>query len=376
MKVDMKNPGFNAVREPADPTMVLSRSGGTQGAEGVTVKKTIVVVTILGLVFFGVGTVLSPGEARAEKLIFSLDWVTQPPHAYYYSALDRGLYQKAGLDIVIQRGFGSADTMKRIATKASEFGFADAGGLVVARSKGAIAKEVAMIYSKAMYAIQSLSDKPILTPKDLAGSRIGTNQGTSQYVLFPALASANNLDMKKIKWNFMTPSAIIPSLIAGKIDGGFSYAVMEPSIRAKAKSINKKMYSLLYADWGVDIYSNGLVVRDELIANNPKRVRAFVEATMKGVAWTVEHPAEAAAILTRYKPALDLKQTLAGLKLGIKHLMSEEAKKHGIGYMTEEKMRRTRDIVTKHMKLKTVIPVKDLYTNEFLPKLFPKEKKD
>ena len=213
-------------------------------------------------------------------------------------------------------------------------------------------------------------------PKDLAGSRIGTNQGTSQYVLFPALASANNLDMKKIKWNFMTPSAIIPSLIAGKIDGGFSYAVMEPSIRAKAKSINKKMYSLLYADWGVDIYSNGLVVRDELIANNPKRVRAFVEATMKGVAWTVEHPAEAAAILTRYKPALDLKQTLAGLKLGIKHLMSEEAKKHGIGYMTEEKMRRTRDIVTKHMKLKTVIPVKDLYTNEFLPKLFPKEKKD
>ena len=40
--------------------------------------------------------------------------------------------------------------------------------------------------------------------------------------------------------------------------------------------------------------------------------------------------------------------------------------------MTDEKMQRTRDVLVKYQKLEADIPVKDLYTNEFLPKLFPK----
>ena len=43
--------------------------------------------------------------------------------------------------------------------------------------------------------------------------------------------------------------------------------------------------------------------------------------------------------------------------------------------MGEKKMRLTRDLMTKYTPLKVVVPVKDLYTNEFIPKLFPKRGK-
>jgi choline dehydrogenase-like flavoprotein len=48
------------------------------------------------------------------------------------------------------------------------------------------------------------------------------------------------------------------------------------------------------------------------------------------------------------------------------------AKEQGIGFMTEEKMRRTRDALLINQKPERDIPLRDLYTNEFLPKLFPR----
>ena len=53
-------------------------------------------------------------------------------------------------------------------------------------------------------------------------------------------------------------------------------------------------------------------------------------------------------------------------------LLTDETEKYGIGWMSREKVKRTRDLTTKYMKLKTVVPIDDIYTMKFLPKLFPK----
>ncbi len=39
--------------------------------------------------------------------------------------------------------------------------------------------------------------------------------------------------------------------------------------------------------------------------------------------------------------------------------------------MTEEKWRRTRDIITKANNITKEIPLSDLYTNDYLPKILP-----
>lgn len=321
----------------------------------------------LVLFFWTVGSALG-----AEKLNFTLDWIVQPPHAYFIAAKHLGLYRKAGLDVTINRGYGSSDTIKKVAAKSADYGFADAGSLVVARAQGMRAREIGMVYSKAMYELHCLKKWGIVQPKDLEGKTMGTNQATSVYTLFPAFASAAGVDLSKVKWSFMAPPAIPPSIVAGKVHCGFNYATVLPIVRQSARKNGEEVTVISYAEHGVDIYSNGLITQDDRITRNPSQVRAFADATMRGVAWVAEKPKEGMKVLMQYEPALDPQVVKEGLEIGLNHLFTPEVAKHGLGYMTEEKMQRTRDIVSKYMKLEVQVPVRDLYTNEFLPKLFPK----
>ncbi|MDE0356028.1 MAG: hypothetical protein OXK20_10210, partial [Deltaproteobacteria bacterium] len=56
-------------------------------------------------------------------------------------------------------------------------------------------------------------------------------------------------------------------------------------------------------------------------------------------------------------------------------LLSKNALKEGIGHMTTKRMAFTNDLITKHMKLPKKTAVEDVFTNEHLPKLFPKRGK-
>ncbi|MDE0344103.1 MAG: hypothetical protein OXK82_13215, partial [Deltaproteobacteria bacterium] len=56
-------------------------------------------------------------------------------------------------------------------------------------------------------------------------------------------------------------------------------------------------------------------------------------------------------------------------------LLSKNALKEGIGHMTKPRMVFTNDLITTHMKLPKKSAVEAVYTNEYLPKLFPKRAK-
>ena len=62
--------------------------------------------------------------------------------------------------------------------------------------------------------------------------------------------------------------------------------------------------------------------------------------------------------------------------VGLDLALTPLTQKHGLGYISEEKMTFTRDTVTTHLKLPVKVSVKDLYTDSFLPKpmFFPKRK--
>ena len=113
-------------------------------------------------------------------------------------------------------------------------------------------------------------------------------------------------------------------------------------------------------------------MRDDLIANQPDRAKRFIEATMKAWAWSIENPQEALAIFLKHNPAVDPDQAREHFRIAIKHLLTDTAKREGIGYIDAEKMRRTVDFVSQYFNIKGV-SVDDVYTNQFTPKLFPKE---
>jgi len=312
--------------------------------------------------------------AAAEKIKFLLDFTPYGKHAMFYVSLDKGFWQDAGFDVTILKGEGSATTVASYAAGAVDFAFADTAAVILARGKGAKVKVAAMIHDKSLYAIETLEETGIKGPKDLEGRKIGGSVGDAGRVVFPAFAKINNIDASKVQWVNMTPPARAPSLFAGQVDAVVAFATEGPTYAAKAKEAGKGWREILYADYGLDLYSNGLLARDDLIAQQPDRVKRWIEATMKGVAWSVEHPEEAVDIFIKHNPAVNKDQARAHFRIAVKHLMTDAAKRDGIGYMEPGKMRQTVETIARYFADARDVPLDDVYTNRFLPKLLPKEK--
>ncbi len=92
----------------------------------------------------------------------------------------------------------------------------------------------------------------------------------------------------------------------------------------------------------------------------------------KGLAWAVKHPEEAVGIILNRVPVLNRETDEQHWQIAIDHLLTDAAKKHGIGYLSREKMAFTRDVVAQANKLKTKPAVDDLFTTDFLPKIMVK----
>ena len=333
--------------------------------------KRITIALAISLVYlFAVGS-----ASAADKVKFALDWIPYGKHAMFYASIDKGFWKDAGLDVQMTRGFGSGDTVKRIASGTDDFGFASVGNMIAAKSRGAELKMVGMIHDKTLETVATLVGNKIAKPSDLEGKKIGSPEANASRVIFPAFANINKFDNKKVTWVNMTVPATTPSLLAGRVDAILIFYTEKPTVDAASKKVGKKPLYLLYADHGMATYGNGLLVSEKTLKDKPDLVKRFLAATYKGIAWSVENPQEAVDIFIKHNPAISPDLARKHFDIAVDSLLSDHAMKAGIGHMTKDRMVFTNNLITTHMKLPKKAAVEAVYTNDFLPKLLPKRAK-
>src|ERR1700712_1823726 len=127
------------------------------------------------------------------------------------------------------------------------------------------------------------ADSPIKTPKDFEGKTLGGAVGDGALKLFPALCKLTKIDCDKVKITNMQPNLREQMLMNGQVDGVFGYV---NTIRFSAKLMgveDGKIRYINYGDYGMDLYSNAIIVSKKLIAENPKAVEGFLRALNKGL---------------------------------------------------------------------------------------------
>src|SRR6266852_4804877 len=91
---------------------------------------------VLGCILVVLTLAALPAQARAaDDVHFILDWIPTGEHAAYYAGKARGLFEKEGINVRISRGYGSGDTVTKIATGAGDFGIADVSAVITARQR-------------------------------------------------------------------------------------------------------------------------------------------------------------------------------------------------------------------------------------------------
>ncbi len=315
---------------------------------------------------------VTDASQAAEKVKFVTSWVLYGPDTYLFAAREKGIYRKAGFDVEISRGRGSGNTIQEVSLKQFDFGFADTGALVAGRTRGAKAKEIAVLYGKAPHAVAYRKDSGIRTPKDLEGRTLADQQGAAVQRTFPAFARLAGFNLSKVKFIYMDVASRLPSVLAGRADGLLNYATEFPLVEQESRKQNQEVGYFLWADYGFHIYSNGIIAHQDDIKKKPDQVRRFLKATIDGWAYSVDHAEEAVQFFLNFNPEQSKAIALAQWKVAASLSEAPEAKKNGIGWISREKMKATRDIMSKAMGLKGEVMLNDLYTNQFNPKVFPK----
>lgn len=314
------------------------------------------------------GWAAAPASA-AEKVLFILDWAHYGGHVGFFNALEAGFFREAGLDVTIQRGNGSGDTIKRIGTKDGQFGFADTGTLVVARGKGARVKSLGVLHNKEPHSMYALKSSGIRTVKDLEGKHFGDAEGGSCYALFPALAQRNGV--KNWKFTNFAPTAKYAVLLAKKVDFICTYAEFAGGLRVGAAKSNDEVVELRWSDYGLQFHGNGVVAHDDTIAGQPALAGRFVNAAFRGVADAVKHRGAAVDRFLKHAPAMDRNIILQAWDVAVSLAHTEETKAIGVGGLSREKMNATIDLITRYMKLPSKAKVSDIYAPQFLKKILP-----
>lgn len=307
-----------------------------------------------------------------RKMTFLFDVSPYGKHALFYPALSQGFFEEEGLDVTFQSGKGSADVALKVAAGAAEAGFADAATSILARGTGAKVKQVMMVHYKAMNNTITLASNPVREPKDLEGRTMGATAGDAPRVALPALAKLNDFDASKVEIITMESPAKPAMLMSKQVEGVFSLAAYTPVIAAAAAKRDEEVVEMLYSDYGLDIYSNGIVFSDELLASDPDLAKSFVRALSRSCAFAVEDPARAIEIFMEYNAAANPEIARPQFDVTINHLMVDEVKKNGIGPMSEDKMTFTRDIVKEFYGLEGEVAVADAYTNDFAEGVKPR----
>jgi len=303
--------------------------------------------------------------APLKKVSMTLDWIFQGPNCGFMLAHDKGFYEQAGLDVSITAGKGSVSTAQLVASRAAQFGFSD--GYVVGSgvAKGMGIKSIGSVFRRNPAAVVVLADSGIKTPKDLEGKTIAITAGSAQFQQWPAFAKGAGLDASKIEIVNLDPAGVGPALISGKVPAiaGFAQGYV-PAIEIRGK---KEVRIFWYADYGVTVVSNGIIVHDDLIKSDPDLVRAFVTATIKGFLYSRKNPDEAVATVKKYLPTVDPQITRREMDLAWKTWVTPNTRGKPLGWASDTDWTATVGVLKQYGGVTTPLQPGMLYTNDFVP---------
>jgi NitT/TauT family transport system substrate-binding protein len=251
---------------------------------------------------------LAPFRTRAagalKPVSMTLDWIYEGPNVGFLIAHDQGFYRDAGLDVSITPGKGSGNTAQLVANKGTQVGFADGYASSNGIAKGMSIKTIGSVYRRNPSAIMALEESSIKSPKDLEGRTLAMIAGSGQFQQWPAFVKGANLDASKITIVNLAPPSLGPALISGKVDAIGAYVQSYvPIIEIQGK---KQVRVFWFADYGVNVVSNGIIAHNDLIKSDPELFRAFVPATIKGFLYGRQHPDEAAATVKKYSETVNV----------------------------------------------------------------------
>jgi len=314
------------------------------------------------------------GQAQAQSspqnVKFAVDWAYQGNHAFWSMAIDQGIFKKYGLNVTMDRGFGSGDTVVKVASGAYDIGFSDISPMIKFNAEHPAQHLIAVyqVFDRTAAAVITLDKTGIKTPADLVGKKLAAPDGDASRLMFPVFAKANNIDPKSVTWLSVAPNLREALLVKGGADAITGFTTTSIFNLIGVGIPRDKIVAMPFAKYGLDLYGSAVIVKPAFAAAHPDIVKAFVKATIEGEIATMKDEEAGMKSLLSRDPMFNVKLEKDRLDLLLSdNIMTPDVLKNGLGSVDPKRMQETIDVNTQVYDIKDPPKLADVYTVEYLP---------
>jgi NitT/TauT family transport system substrate-binding protein len=297
-----------------------------------------------------------------------LDFAIQGQQSPFVLAADGGYFARAGVNVRIDRGYGSSDAVAKVVSGAYDMAFADIGALIQVNAKqvGRHVVDVFQVYDVAPMLVLSLKKSNIKMPADLAGKRLASPPGASSRVMFPLFAAANGLDPSSVSWLDVTPQLREMLLVRGQTDA--TTALVTDLAGLEHLGIAEGELNMMrYRDFGVALYGHCILTTSEFASKNPDTVKRVVKGFADALKAAIADPAVAIAAIKKRESLIDDKVERGRLQLVIDNaIVTDRVRRDGLSAVDPERMKQTIEMVAKSFNV-SAPEISSVYSPDYLP---------
>jgi len=242
--------------------------------------------------------------ASTSKVSLQLQWKNQFQFAGYYIAKEKGFYSDVGLDVDIKEYKNGINIVDDVVSGKSTYGIGRSSILIDRNNKKPIVLFGALFQTSPLVLLST--DPQIKEVYNLKNKKIMITRDAKQSAAILAMLLSEGIKTNEFKTQ--KHSFNYKDLINKKTDAMSSYVSNEAYFLDK-QNIKYTMFDP--KDYGFDFYEDIIFTSEKEMKQNPNRVKAFRDASIKGWLWALNNIEESSKIL--YEKCNSQKKSLDSL---------------------------------------------------------------
>jgi NitT/TauT family transport system substrate-binding protein len=309
---------------------------------------------------------VTPLAIAQESISIRTDFTPAGTHGALHLALVKGWFKEAGLDVDLQDGKGSINTLQTVATSAVDFAQLSVSLVPTARQSGMKVVSVACFARRTDFAVLVPEGSPMKRAQDLKGKKLVVFPQSPWIPIISTFLHNAGLENDQVTILTVDANAMFAVYSSGQADavmtlGPFSLPILEKTRPSRAFDA---------ADYGINLPALGLVTREDVISSRPETVRKVVAITIRAWKYIRDgHVDEAVQAIIHDRPdaQLDPKVLAGQINAYFGYFETPNTKGKPIGWQSDEDWAAAVKLLTDANVIKPGAKISDMYTNKFIP---------
>ncbi len=332
-------------------------------------KRILAAVAALALLLTtGCGEKQESRDGDAEPLTLMLDFYVNPDHAGIYTALDRGYFDEAGLEVEPQVPSDPSAPIRQVAAGRADLAISYEPEVLLAQNEGLPVIAVAALVPRPLTSLISLPEGQIAKPADLRGKTIATagipyQAAYLEAILERAGLSTDDVSQKDVGFN------LLPAVLSGSADAMLGGFLNVEGVDLEERGEDPRVVPV--DELGIPTYDElVLVASEDRVAEDPEALRLFIAALERGTDAAVDDPAGATEAILAAGDGLEPKLTRAEIDRTLPLLLPEKESQR-YGYMDAREWEAFAGFFADQGLISTRPTAGEMFTDELLPGQIP-----